>query len=217
MQKFRFIVRDPKGLRADLAFVEGPFGRYLRGRHSADRTIWFYHGVLRRAAYWLHQSGRRLSSLERKDVPAILRSLGLKWPRPARSALHGGLKFRGRFEMPRRTTRWQSWTKDYLHFMESDRGLSATCRSYYCRVADRYMAWQFHRRRIDWRLVRPQDVWRYAAKIHGKGWKVKSVIDELSGLRQFLRFVHVRGGCSLALQHAVPSCSVSRSAGRILS
>jgi len=34
---------------------------------------------------------------------------------------------------------------------------------------------------------------------------VKTVIDELSGLRQFLRFVHVRGGCSSALPQAVPS------------
>jgi integrase/recombinase XerD len=89
--------------------------------------------------------------------------------------------------------------------MESDRGLSPTCRSSYSRVADRYMAWQFHRRRIDWRLVSPQDIWRYAAKIRNNGWKVKSVIDELSGLRQFLRFVHVRGGCSPALPQAVPS------------
>lgn len=67
------------------------------------------------------------------------------------------------------------------------------------------MAWQFRRRRIDWRLVSPQDIWRYAARVRDKRWKVKSVIDELSGLRQFLRFVHVRGGCSLALPQAVPS------------
>jgi len=89
--------------------------------------------------------------------------------------------------------------------MESDRGLSPTCRASYSRAADRYMAWQFHGRRVDWRLVGPQDVWRYAARMRDKGWKVKSVIDELSGLRQFLRFVHVRGGCSSGIPQAVPS------------
>lgn len=67
------------------------------------------------------------------------------------------------------------------------------------------MGWQFNRRRIDWRFVGPEDIWRYAATIRDKGWKAKSVIDELSGLRQFLRFVHVRGACSPVLPKAVPS------------
>ena len=89
--------------------------------------------------------------------------------------------------------------------MERDRGLSPSCRYSYRKAANRYMAWQFLRQRIDWRLVKPQEIWRYAAKIRTNGWKVKTVIDELSGLRQFLRFVHICGGCSPALPQAVPS------------
>lgn len=197
--------RVAKHFRADLALVDGPFVGYLQGRHSAARTIRLYCHVLKRAAAWLHRSGRQLSSLDRDDVPVILRSLGTKWPRPAQSALHGWLKFRGRYHVPQPVSRWQSWIKDYLHFMERDRGLSADCRAHYSRVADRYLGWQFRRQRVDWRLVSPPDIWRYAATIRDRGWKVKSVIDELSGLRQFLHFVHIRGGCSPALPQAVPS------------
>lgn len=205
MEKFGHNLRDTRHFRSDLALIGGPFVAYLRDRHSAAHTIRLYCGVLRRAARWLHRFGRRLSSIERDDIPAILRSLRVKWPRPALAALRGWLKSRGRLEKPQQTRPWQSWINDYSFFMERDRGLSGDCQSHYLRVADRYMAWQFHRQRISWRLVSPDDIRQYAEKVRERGWKVKSVIDELSSLRQFLRFVHLRGGCSPELARAVPS------------
>jgi integrase/recombinase XerD len=199
MQNSRPIQRG--SLSVELALVEEEFVQYLRKRHSADRTINIYCNVLKRVAL----SGWKLLSIRRPGVSAILRSLRIKWTRPAQAALHGWLKFRGRFEMPRARTRWHSWIDDYLHFMEDSRGLSPVARCHYSGVAERYMAWQFQRRPVNWRYLGPEHIWRYAARIRSQGWKAKSTIDELSALRQFLRFVHLRGACSPLLAQAVPS------------
>lgn len=74
----------------------------------------------------------------------------------------------------------------------------------YCIFADRYMAWQFRTGAVDWGRVRPQHLWRYAALLRSRGHKASTTSGVLSALRQFLKFVHLRGGCSAALPQAVP-------------
>ena len=206
---------DSAHLRADLALIAGPFVGYLRERHCAIRTIASYRSILVRVAHSLHRAGRRLSTLGRDDVPGVVRSLHLRCLPPAQAVLHGWLKFRGRYQRPRPRTRWQSWIDDYVRFMERDRGLSPSAQSHYGRIAERYLAWQFRRGAVDWRRVRPQDIWQYAGQIRGPQRKPKGVSSELTALRQFLRFVHLRGACTPALAQAVPAVNERpRSLGR---
>jgi integrase/recombinase XerD len=109
--------------------------------------------------------------------------------------------------MQRSRSRWQSWLDDYVRFMDTDRGLSAGAQSHYSHVAERYLAWQFRRRPVDWRRVRPQDIWRYVRRLRRPGRKAQGLNSELSALRQFLRFVHLRGGSTVTLAEAVPAVS----------
>jgi integrase/recombinase XerD len=51
------------------------------------------------------------------------------------------------------------------------------------------------------------DIWGYAATLQSKGHKPKTIIEYLSSLRQFLRFIHLRGECPASLAQAVPTLS----------
>lgn len=57
---------------------------------------------------------------------------------------------------------------------------------------------------MDWRRVRPQQIWRYTALLQKRRLKASTIATELSALRQFLRFVHLRGSCAANLPQAVP-------------
>ena len=55
----------------------------------------------------------------------------------------------------------------------------------------------------DLRRVRPEHIRRFAERC-ARGYRAKTVGDELSALRQFLRFMHLRGSISPWLPQAVP-------------
>lgn len=95
----------------------------------------------------------------------------------ARGTLHTWLNFAGRFERDR-SAPWQTWLDDYAGFMEADRGMSSISRYQYLRVARRYLRWQFRAKPTVWPRV-----------------------------RQFLRFVHLRGRCPPLLAEVVPTFS----------
>lgn len=198
-----------KDVTADLALLESAFVAYLRERHTAARTISIYSGILRDLARSFSRHGRGLSTLRREEVPALIRrrwrgcAVGTR--RAPQAAIHAWLKLLGRFHLPAPRTPWRAWTDDYARFVEADRGLAPSTRYHHLLAAERYLAWQFRRGSVVWQRVHSEDIWRYAAKLNTHGWKPKSVTDELSGLRQFLRFVHLRGGCPAALAEAVPA------------
>ena len=204
MQKGKNSSSTAKGLKADLALINGGFADYLGGRQCAVATIAIYRRILATVACTLRKSRRDLASLRREDVPAIIRAHYGECAGPAQAALHGWLKFRGRFHLPNRHQRWQFWLDAYFSFLENSRALSPDVCGSYCIFADRYMAWQFRTGAVDWGRVRPQHLWRYAALLRSRGHKASTTSGELSALRQFLKFVHLRGGCSAALPQAVP-------------
>jgi site-specific recombinase XerD len=204
MQKGSFSSSTAKVLKADLALIDGGFVEYLGGRQCAVATIAIYRRILATVACAFSKSRRNLASLRREDVPAIIRAHYRRCVGPARAALHGWLKFRGRFHLPNRHLRWKSWLDAYVSFLENSRALSPDVCGNYCIFADRYMAWQFRTGAVDWRRVRPQHIWRYAALLRSRGHKASTTSGELSALRQFLKFVHLRGGCSAVLPQAVP-------------
>lgn len=102
---------------------------------------------------------------------------------------------------------WQPWLDDYAAFLETDRGLASISRYQYVRVARRYLRWQFHRRAAVWDRVSGEDIWAYAAKLRRTRNVARTLNFELGILRQFLRFVHMRGGCSRRLEQFVPTFS----------
>ena len=127
--------------------------------------------------------------------------------RMARSALHAWLKFIGHFNRVDSSAPWQRWLDDYAVFLDADRGLASISRYQYVRVARRYLLWQFRRQAAVWDRVRGEDIWGYAAKLRRGSHAARTLNTELGILRQFLRFVHVRGGCSPRLAQFVPTFS----------
>lgn len=197
-----------KRLESDLALIEGGFTEYLRRRHAADFTISLYRRFLREVAFFLARRGRSASTLRRGDVRSVMRGCLPGWKpsssRPRRSGLHHWVKFLGRFDEPPPSVKWQSWLDDYARFLCVDRALAICRQQASLRVVGRYLEWQFRDHPLRWDRVRAEDLCRYAVVLR-RYYLPKSVNDMLSILRQFLRFVHLRGACSAALPQTVPT------------
>jgi len=204
---WRSVKSDPRILRsADLRLLD-EFVAAMRRGHYAPKTVARYRCCLVQTACSLK---RGLRALRREDVPSVTRRLFGRTKsarRMARGTLHTWLKFVGRFERRAHSATWQTWLDDYAGFMVADRGLSSISRYQYLRVARRFLRWQFRARPAVWRRVRCADIWRYAAKLRRDGYSPRSLNLELCVLRQFLRFVHLRGQCPPLLADAVPTFS----------
>lgn len=204
---WRSVKSDPHILRsADLRAID-EFVAALRRGHYAPKTVARYRCCLVQTAGSLK---RGLDTLRREDVPSVTRRFfgsTRSARRMARGTLHTWLRFVGRFERRAHPAVWQSWLDDYAGFMVADRGLSSISRYQYLRVARRFLRWQFRAKPAVWRRVRCVDIWRYAAKLRRDGYSPRSLNLELCVLRQFLRFVHLRGHCPPLLADAVPTFS----------
>jgi len=179
----------------------------MRRGHYAPTTIARYRCCLNRTAQSLK---RGLGTLLREDVPRVTRRLFGRTActrRMARCTLHTWLRFVGRFVRRDRSAPWQPLLDDYAGFMEADRGLSPISRYQYLRVARRFLRWQFRAKPAVWQQVQCADIWRYAAKLRHDGYGERSLNAELCILRQFLRFVHLRGHCPRLLAEVVPTFS----------
>lgn len=200
--------RLSRRLRHDLQLIREGFVGYLLQQHYSASTICHHQNQLVRAAQVF---GRSITTLSRNEVPALIRRYSLGRTRITkamrRGALHAWLRFLGRFHTSDLPPRCQSWLDDYARFLEADRGLLAISRDHYVRDARRYLRWQFGRNAPVWKRVRPEDIWRYAAKLRRAGYNPKALNTELCILRQFLRFVHLRGQGSPMLAKAVPTFS----------
>ena len=194
-------------LAADLDLINGGFTDYLRQRHTAEFTIALYRRFLRQVAWRLARYGRRAVTLRRRDVPWVMRRCLPGWKttsrRTRRSGLLRWLRFIGRFDELVRPARWQRWLNAYDQFLRVDRALADSTRAAALRVIGQYLAWQFRGRPVRWDRVHADDLRRYAA-LRCRVLSAKSVNDTLSTLRQFLRFLHLRGKCSPSLVLAVP-------------
>jgi len=195
-------------LKGDLDLIDGGFTDYLRQRHTADFTVALYCRFLRRVARHLAQRGRCAATLRRRDVPQVMRGCLPGWKvtsrRTRRSGLLQWLRFTGRFRERVPRPRWQGWLDAYEHFLRVDRALADCTRAASLRVLNHYLSWQFGNRPLRWNTVRADDLRRYTAS-RCRTLSPKSVNDTVSILRQFLRFMHLRGECSPALVLAVPT------------
>jgi integrase/recombinase XerD len=195
-------------LRSDLTLINEGFVAHLRSRHNADFTIALYRRFLGQVAGKLAKRGQSVSELGRRDVSGVLRMCLPGWEsescRPRRAGLHQWLKFINRFGDQEPPPFWQPWLDDYRRFMEADRGLAVCTCNTYTRIAGEYLAWQFRRRVLPLEDITPDEIRRFAT-FRCRGRKPKSANGDLSALRQFLRFAHLRGFCSPALALAVPA------------
>lgn len=208
---------DASALARDLAVIHGPFAAALRAKGYKLSTIGVYLAVLCRAARLLGHEGSRLAELQRGEVSGLLRRLlGRRrdhhYHRTCGSPLHAWLRFHDRWTKVSARYRWQSWLGDYLQFLTEVRGLAAITCLGYVSVAHAFMEWQFEKKPVRWSRVQPADLWRYGEWCAGAKRHQPSYVNrQLSALRQFLSFVHLRGACSAQLRYAVPKvCNYGR-------
>jgi integrase/recombinase XerD len=195
-------------LNVDLDLIDAGFTNYLHQRRAADFTVALYCRFLRRVARYLAQRGRCAAALRRRDVPQIMRECLPGWKaisrRSRRSGLFQWLRFTGRFYDPAPRTRWRKLLDSYDHVLRVQRGLADCTRATAHCFLDRYFSWQFRGRPFRWDQVDAEDLRRYAVS-RCRSLCPKSVNGILSVLRQFFRFMVMRGVCSPALVLAVPT------------
>lgn len=200
--------RSANRLQAELDLIDGGFADYLRGRHTAEFTVALYCRFLRKVARYLAKRGRGAATLQRRDVSQIMRGCLPGWKatsrRSRRSGLLQWLRFRGRFCAPVLPTRWQSLLEAYDQFLRDERGVADCTRATARQFLNHYLSWQFRDRPLRWRGVEADALRRYAAS-RCRWLCPKSVNGILSVLRQFFRFMVLRGKCSPALVLAVPT------------
>lgn len=191
-----------------LELVEDGFCHYLRNRHASDFTLRFYRCFLRRVARFTAAQGRDATDLRRSDIPWVMRGCLPGWQdasiRARRSGLRHWLKFIGHFEEPSSVVRWHSWLDDYMRFLQVDRGLADSTRRASLRIVGRFLTWRFDGHLLRWDSITPSDFCRYAAELR-RSQRPRSINDALSILRQFFRFVHLGGACSVTLIQAIPT------------
>jgi len=209
LTSYRTSAKDvPKRLRRDLHLIDGDFVNYLQGRHTSEFTIRLYRCFLRKVARYLSKRGRSVTLLRLCDVPRLMRGCLPDWKvasrKPRQAGLRQWLRFTGRFYTPTPPVRWQRWLDDYDHFQCADRSLADCTRATARHVLNRYLSWQFRRRPLRWKKVQVSDLQRYSLSLC-RVLVPKSVNGVLSILRQFFRFLHLRGECSPTLALAVPT------------
>ena len=194
-------------LEEDLTLIRGGFADYLRDSHHADFTTHSYCGFLGRMAKFLSRSGTSVRDLKRADAARVVQAYLPEWKPVSRrtrlGALHSWLKFRGQFEVPPLRTPWLRFVEAYAQFMQFHRALVPSTRNQRTRMASVYLQWQCRHTGTNLGKIRPDHILRYAehcAHEHAP----KTVADELSALRQFLRFLSLRGIVSTQLVQAVP-------------
>ncbi|MEO6995129.1 MAG: tyrosine-type recombinase/integrase [Lacunisphaera sp.] len=197
------------GLAADLDTINGRFLSFMQERRHAACTTYRYQRILQDYAHWLAVRRRRLGDLELKDVPHVVRyhSMG-RCPtckKERRAALRVWLRFAGRFRPVVVPAPWQAWLDEHLHFLTVHKGHVAATLEGRRLVVRAYLGWQFGRRPADWSRVGPRDILSYAHELATGGLRRNTIKSRLSSLRQFLRFVVIRGAGSQALVDAVPS------------
>jgi integrase/recombinase XerD len=213
------VVAGARGRRveADRTLIRSGFAAYLRARHAAVFTTRLYCRFLDRVAEAFARRGRSICTLRKAEVSSVLRKCLPGWKaqscRSRQAALHAWLRFRGCFAQTPRPSPRQRLLDAYGQFLQVHRGLAPCTRSRYLQVAGDYLRWQLRRTAARWSEVRPEHIWRFAER-RACAHAPKTLVDECSALRQFLRFLHVRGVITLGLSQAVPRAANSGQAAR---
>lgn len=199
------------GIAADLDTINGRLGIYMHECGYAACTIHRHQRTLRWFARWLPRRGRRLATITREDIPHLVRYSALgrcsycKLER--RESLHVWLRCVGRFERAVVSPQWQSWVIDHIEFLATHKGHVASTLAIRKATVTSYLRWQFGSRHADWSRVKPTDVLKFSQEFAQRRMSRLTMKNRLSEVRQFLRFLVLRGAGTQAMVDAVPSVS----------
>jgi integrase/recombinase XerD len=193
---------------ADRVVFDGPFRTYLRNSGLGKKSVYRVRWAVRYAACWQAQHGSLLTKFRRRDLNKfVLASASAHWPRATLKDYRTGLSRWFRFQEPLPAVSppypWQPTIDAFLQFLEQHRGTATTTQRAYRDILCDYLKWQFGRAKDDWPRIGPEDIWKYA-RVFQRGRKPSTLNQDLSRIRHFFRFLHLKGRCDGRLVHAVP-------------
>lgn len=202
---------DDLGLTADLDTINGRFSAFLQSHGYAFASTRRFRCDLRFFARWLHARQRRLADVTLEDVPHLVRYSSMAQcatcKEERRACLHVWLRFGERFKRASVAPPWPRWLDEHLHFLEAHKGLVASTPTQRRLQIRDYLQWQFGVRPADWPRVGAPDIIRYAHELAKRDVEAVTTKLKLSALRQFLRFLELRGVVTRVLVDVVPRIS----------
>ncbi len=188
-----------------------PYIAHVHEQGYKLNTIRYHLSLMANFNRWLVRTGRGLRDLSETTIEAFLRRfLGQRtWQAGERAAL---LRLLCILRETRATpqakavqlTPVQTLVAQYRQYLTEERGCSDWTVENYTRHIDRFLARRFGARPVRFERVRAQDVIAFVqqeAGLHGRG----HILQVVTGLRSFLRFLRYRGDITTDLAAAVPS------------
>lgn len=191
------------GFAADCHTIHGPFVAYLRAKGLTAATAYTAELYLVRTARWLRDRGRRLSSLDHRDIAPMCRYVRRGSIHGVRPALRHWLRFQNKPITRPATAPWSDCLDRYRRFATEDQGLAASSCRHNTDEARRFLAWQFGDEPACWAHIHAKDVWRYAEH-RARGLGAGSAQTSLRSLAAFLRWIYLCGECAEPLMEMVP-------------
>jgi site-specific recombinase XerD len=188
---------------ADIQIIRGPFAAHLQALGLASATVYSDELYLARTADWLRGQGRRLASLDYRDIPRMAHRVPRSSITGLRQTLHHWLRFQKKPIVHRAMAAWDSCLDRYARFATVHQGLAATT----CRLnideARRYLRWQFGNQPARWSRIGAKDIWRYAEQ-RARVLSAVGTKGRLHRLACFFRWIYLDGECPQPLMKAVP-------------
>ena len=211
--------RTLEGLRGSplSPFVE----RYVDQAEEQDykpKTVIWHVQLFARCSRWLRRTRRKLRDLNETAVERFLIQ-----ELPCRQSWAGGMPaFRRLLTILRVAgatppaeqiplTPAQCLADDYRHFLSKERGLASATINNYARHIDQFLTERFGRGRVKFSAVRAEEVIGFVksqSRQHSRAWMLQVV----TALRSFLRFLHYRGHAATDLSPVVPAVANWRKA-----
>ena len=198
---------------SDLYITTDDFATTLQQQGYKPDSIRVFLRACGQLSQWLSQQEKNVTDVDETVIARYTSSL----PQPpsgrrpkAAIGLPHLLRFLRHHDLlpvspcPRPLTEAERWLQRYEQYLAQVRGLVASTRTPYLRIAKRFLAACFSSEPLDWQSLRAQDITDFvrqeAATKHGGGRKLPSV-----AVRSLLRFLVCSEGLSPGLEAAVPT------------
>ena len=184
---------------------------HVHEQRYKPKTIRYHLQLMANFNRWLVRTGRGLRDLNETTIEAFLRRLlgQRSWRAGERTALLRMLSIlRETRATPQAKTAQltpaQALAAQYRQYLAEERGCSDWTVGNYSRHIDRFLGQRFGEGSVRFEQFRAQDVIAFVrreAGRHGRGY----ILQVVTGLRSFFRFLRYRGDITTDLAAAVPS------------
>ena len=188
-----------------------PYIAHVHGQGYKLKTIRMHLCLMANFNRWLVRTGRGLRDLNERTIEAFLRRhFGQRtWragERPALLRMLCILRQTGATPQakPVSLTPAQALAAQYRQYLTEERGCSGGTVENYGRHVDRFVAQRFGTGPVRFERLRAQDVITFVQQEAGRHGRVY-ILQVVTGLRSFLRFLRYRGDITTDLAAAVPS------------